>query len=183
MDERFEVIDPDNHDIVTGQEFRHIVHRTGLLHRAVYCWVYDRDGYLLLQQRSPLKKIGASQWDLSLAEHLQPGESYEAAVVRGLKEELGIDSGDTVLERISDEHRRELHGIDSQGNEFHDVELVQSWKLVLPASYKDVVLSFDDGEVVNVRWIDAHELGVTIQSSPEMCTAWLHAEATHVGLV
>ncbi len=185
MDERFDILDPDNHARVTGQEFRHIVHRTGLLHRAVYCWIYDRDGYLLLQQRSPLKKIGASQWDLSLAEHLQPGESYEAAVVRGLREELGlnIQSLDTSLERISDEHRRELHGIDSQGNEFHDVELVQSWKLKLAESHKDVHVSFDDGEVVNVRWIDSNELGTMMGTNPDACTAWLQAEARLLDIV
>jgi len=187
MDERFEVIDPDNHDIVIGQEFRHIVHKTGLLHRAVYCWIYDRDGYVLLQQRSPLKKIGASQWDLSLAEHLQPGESYEAAVVRGLREELGLDidfqDSNKSLERISDEHRRELHGIDSQGNEFHDVELVQSWKLELAEHCKDVKLSFNDGEVVDIRWIDPKELGTMMKCSAETCTAWLQAEAKHLHLV
>lgn len=179
MDERFDILDPDNYATVTGQEYRHIVHRTGLLHRAVYCWIYDKDGYLLLQQRSPLKKIGASQWDLSLAEHLQPGESYEAAVFRGLQEELGLDTKNQCasLERISDEHRRELHGIDSQGNEFHDVELVQSWKLKLAESHKDVRISFDDGEVVDVRWISVNELGSMVGSNPDAYTEWLKAEA------
>lgn len=49
----------------------------GLLHRAVYVWVFrEQDGALLVQRRSAAKKIGPSQWDLSVAEHLQPGESY-----------------------------------------------------------------------------------------------------------
>lgn len=190
-DELFDVIHPDNHDIVTGQEYRHIVHRTGLLHRAVYCWVFDKEGLLLLQQRSPAKKIGASQWDLSLAEHLQPGESYREAVIRGLREELGIDMESMLamsnattnsLRRISDEHQRELHGIDSQGNEFHDVELVQSWKLELCVSYEDVSLSFDDGEVVDVRWIDPKELCGLVETNKETCTAWLCAEAAYLDL-
>lgn len=66
----------DEADQVIGSERRAVVHATGLLHRAVYCWVFDTQGQLLLQQRSPLKKIGASQWDLSVAEHLEPGEGY-----------------------------------------------------------------------------------------------------------
>lgn len=42
----------------------------------MYVWVFRPDGALLVQRRSPHKKIGASQLDLSVAEHLQPGESY-----------------------------------------------------------------------------------------------------------
>lgn len=185
-EELFDVIDPDDHDIIIGQEFRRIVHARGLLHRAVYCWVFDRDGYLLVQQRSPSKKIGASQWDLSLAEHLQPRESYRHAVIRGLREELGVDiesSESVVLHQISGEHLRELHGIDSQGNEFHDVELVESWKLELAESRQNVVLSFDDGEVVSVQWIDPKELGRLVDSSPEQYTAWLQAEARHLAFL
>lgn len=48
----------------------------GLLHRAVYVWVFRPDGALLVQRRSPHKKIGPGQLDLSVAEHLQPGENY-----------------------------------------------------------------------------------------------------------
>ena len=48
----------------------------GLLHRAVYAWVFRPDGALLIQRRSPHKKIGGGKLDLSVAEHLQPGESY-----------------------------------------------------------------------------------------------------------
>lgn len=50
--------------------------RAGLLHRAVYVWVFNSEGALLVQRRSPAKRIGPGQWDLSVAEHLQPGETY-----------------------------------------------------------------------------------------------------------
>lgn len=42
----------------------------------MYCWVFRPDGALLVQRRSPVKKMGPGQLDLSVAEHLQPGESY-----------------------------------------------------------------------------------------------------------
>jgi isopentenyldiphosphate isomerase len=74
-DEVFELVDAD--DNVLGTAPRGVVHRQGLLHRAVYCWVFNARGEVLLQRRSPQKKIGAGLWDLSLAEHLQPGETYE----------------------------------------------------------------------------------------------------------
>lgn len=58
-----------------GQEKRAVVHKLGLLHKAVYCFVFNPQGQLLVQQRSQHKKIGPGQWDLSVAEHLSPGEA------------------------------------------------------------------------------------------------------------
>lgn len=49
-DELFEIVDETNK--VIGTERRGVVHKTGLLHRAVYCWVFNTAGELLLQQRS-----------------------------------------------------------------------------------------------------------------------------------
>lgn len=77
--EMFDIVNDD--DEVVGSAPRSRAHLEGLLHRAVYCWIFDGAGSLLLQRRSAAKKIGASQWDLSVAEHLTPGESY--AQVRG----------------------------------------------------------------------------------------------------
>ena len=49
-EELFSIVDENNH--VIGQEKRSIVHKTGLKHRAVYCFVFNRFGHLLMQQRS-----------------------------------------------------------------------------------------------------------------------------------
>ncbi len=49
-DEVFEVVDANNN--VIGTERRGVVHKTGLLHRAVYCFVFNDAGQLLIQQRS-----------------------------------------------------------------------------------------------------------------------------------
>ena len=44
-------MDDDNE--VVGKERRSLVHAGGLKHRAVYCFVFDGEGALILQQRSP----------------------------------------------------------------------------------------------------------------------------------
>lgn len=178
QEELFDILDPQTLTVV-GQKERRLVHSTGLLHKAVYCWVFNEDGHVLLQRRSPLKKIGANQWDLSLAEHLQPGESYRQAVVRGLKEELGLSVPEERIQGpLSDIHRRELHGVDSQGNEFHDVEMVQSFRVFVDGS---VHVSFDDGEVVEVQWLDPGTIQGKISADPTSYTAWLAAEGTYLG--
>ena len=142
----FEIVNEGN--VVVGQEYRGIVHRKGLLHRAVYCWVFNKEGLVLLQKRSPLKSIGPSQWDLSLAEHLQPGESFREAVIRGLGEELGIyiagSQEQQLVGPITDVHRRELHV-----GEFHDIELVQSFRLEEFGGQ----ITFEDDEVADIKWV------------------------------
>lgn len=73
-DEIFELV--NEADEVVGTAPRAVCHAQGLLHRAVYCWIADKHGRILLQQRSAAKRMGPNQWDLSVAEHLQPGETY-----------------------------------------------------------------------------------------------------------
>lgn len=73
--EVFEIVNESNQ--VIGREYRSICHERGLTHRAVYCFVFNAEGKLLVQQRSAAKKIGPLQWDLSVAEHLTPGETYK----------------------------------------------------------------------------------------------------------
>ena len=50
-DEIFDVVDEGNN--IIGQQLRRIVHRDGILHRAVYCFVFNPAGQLLIQRRSP----------------------------------------------------------------------------------------------------------------------------------
>lgn len=50
-DELFEIVNEDNN--VVGIQTRADVHARGLRHRAVYCLVFDIQGQLLLQRRSP----------------------------------------------------------------------------------------------------------------------------------
>ncbi len=73
-DETFELVDEAGR--VVGTAPRGDCHARGLLHKSVFCWVMDPEGNILLQQRSLAKKLGRGQWDLSVAEHLQPGEEY-----------------------------------------------------------------------------------------------------------
>eukprot|EP00890_Picochlorum_soloecismus_P005656 jgi/Picsp_1/6091/NSC_03445-R1_nudix hydrolase len=172
-DEIFEIVNEEN--TVVGQEYRGIVHRKGLLHRAVYCWVFNTEGLVLLQKRSPLKNIGPSQWDLSLAEHLQPGESFREAVIRGLGEELGIflarGREQQLVGPITDVHRRELHV-----GEFHDIELVQSFRLENFSGQ----INFEDDEVVDIKWVNPEMLSAMIGASPGDYTEWLQGEALYL---
>jgi isopentenyldiphosphate isomerase len=62
-----------------------------LLHPVVHCLVSNAAGALLLQLRSRTKDVQPGRWDTSVGGHVAVGESIESAVVREIREELGID--------------------------------------------------------------------------------------------
>jgi 16S rRNA (adenine1518-N6/adenine1519-N6)-dimethyltransferase len=86
--EIFDVV--NERDEVTGTATRAEVHDQDLIHRAVHVFVFNKHGDLLLQKRSALKDRHPGVWDSSVSGHLDSGETYEAAAVRELAEEMGI---------------------------------------------------------------------------------------------
>jgi len=87
--ELFDVV--DEQDCVVGQAPRGEVHLRRLRHRAVHVLCFDREGRVFLQRRSMLKDSAPGRWCASCCGHLDAGEDYDAAAVRELKEEIGVD--------------------------------------------------------------------------------------------
>lgn len=88
MSECLDVVDEDNR--IIGKETRRKIHSSGLWHRGIHALVLNSMGRLILQMRSAAKDKFPNRYDCSVSEHLEEGETYEAAAVRGLREELGI---------------------------------------------------------------------------------------------
>jgi isopentenyl-diphosphate Delta-isomerase len=63
---------------------------SGVLHRAFSLLIFNHDGELLLQQRSPAKRLWPLYWSNSCCSHPRRAESMEAAIHRRLDEELGV---------------------------------------------------------------------------------------------
>lgn len=98
-DEIFDVVDEEDRPI--GREKRSVVHASGLKHRAVHLFVFDKRGDLWLQKRSHLKDAMPEKWDSSAAGHLDAGEDYLPAAVRELKEEVGLEVAPSDLQKIA----------------------------------------------------------------------------------
>ena len=83
---------------------RDTAHRLGLLHATVHTWVVRQDmsgGWeVLCQKRSLDKDSNPGCWDLSSAGHISVGDTREEAVVRELREELGIEAKPEELEYL-----------------------------------------------------------------------------------
>jgi 16S rRNA (adenine1518-N6/adenine1519-N6)-dimethyltransferase len=147
-DEIFDVVDAN--DDVIGTATRQEVHVQQLVHRAVHVFVFNKRGDLLLQKRSLLKDSCPGLWDSSVSGHLDSGESYEAAAVRELSEEMGITT-ETVPEEIA----RITPGAE------------MGWEHVrLYRTRYDGHLRFPAAEVETAQWFPLVELTAWIASQP-----------------
>ena len=90
-DELFDVV--NERDEVVGRATRREVHARGLWHRATHVVVEDERGRVFLQKRSMAKDTAPGRWDSACSGHVDSGESYEAAAVRELREEIGVVVG------------------------------------------------------------------------------------------
>jgi len=88
-EEIFEIVDETGRVIGTAPRSR--CHGDpSLAHRSVHVFVFNAGGDVYLQKRSRRKDVQPGKWDTSVGGHLCPGETYLAAAVRELEEELGV---------------------------------------------------------------------------------------------
>lgn len=64
----------------------------GVLHRAFSVFLFDREGQVLVQQRSASKPLWPLFWANSCCSHPRRGETVEGAAVRRVREELGLEA-------------------------------------------------------------------------------------------
>lgn len=171
QDESFETFDADGNP--SGLAPRSRVHREGLWHRATNVFLFRSDGRLVVQRRQRDKDVCPSAWDLSVAEHLQPGETYEQGALRGLKEELGVEG--VAVDPIGEEQRARFE-ISATG--LRDYELQQSFRAVF-----DGELRPDPGEVAEIGLWRLGDLKRAFDARPADFTPWFRDTAARLGFV
>jgi isopentenyldiphosphate isomerase len=169
-DERLETFEADGS--AAGIVLRSRVHREGLWHRVANVFLFRSDGRLILQRRHGEKDVCPGLWDLSIAEHLKPGETYSQGAARGLREELGIDGID--LERLGAVTPVTLE-ISEQ--KIKDYELQQSFR-----GFFDGDLRPNAAEVCEIDTIALRDLAAAFERRPGEFTPWFRRTAMSLGL-
>jgi len=76
------------------------IHSKGYYHNTAHIWFYTEDGQILLAQRAASKVIYPLLWDVSVAGHVDAGETIEEAAIREIYEEIGLIITQTDLHKI-----------------------------------------------------------------------------------
>ena len=137
--ELVDIVDDDDRVVatVTRAEMR----AGRMQHRAVSIAVMNSDRRLLVHRRAEDKDLWPGMWDMAAGGVVAAGESYEVAARRELAEELGVDVDDL-------QHLGEGRFVDES------VALIGRGYLAV----HNGPFTFTDGEIAEVRWVDAAEL-------------------------
>lgn len=91
----------DSQGVPTGETEEKLAahHAHTRRHLAFSLYLFDEEGKFLVTRRALSKKVWPGVWTNSCCGHPAPGESFEAAILRRLRDELGI-TGITALQCI-----------------------------------------------------------------------------------
>lgn len=139
MNQEFlEVVNEKNE--VVELKSRKEVHDKNLLHRSIHIMLFNSVGRLALQKRSMNKDRYPGYFTSATSGHVNPGESYEQAAIRELKEELDIEAPIIFLHKFP--------GTENSNNEFCSL-----YKCIT-----DKKLNLNKEEVDEIRFFSLKEL-------------------------
>ena len=170
MEEQFETFKEEGEP--TGLVARSRVHEQGLWHKTSNVFLFRSDGRLITQKRHASKDVWPGAWDLSVAEHLEPGEDFLDGAVRGLSEELGIVG--VRLETASDVIRTKL---EVPEHDIKDFEIQMCFR-----GTSDAELKPQSSEIAELRLIELGELQAAMRELPNEFTPWFRRCAQEIGV-
>lgn len=150
----------DERDNKIGVEKKTRVHSALTpLHRAFSLFLFKNTKELLLQQRSKEKIAWPMTWSNSCCGHPLPDESYEKAVIRRTRFELGIDLFSVT--KISDYRYC-----------FIKDGIMENEICPIYAGICDEDIQPDNTEIHAVRWIHWNDWLAEIRTQPENYSPW-----------
>jgi len=149
----------DKKDREIGSEFKLKAHKEGKLHRAFSIFVFNSEGEMLLQKRSPKKYHSGGLWTNTCCSHPKVGETVLESAHRRLKEEMGFDC--KLSEAFSFIYKAKL---DKNLTEYE-------FDHVLVGKFNGNPV-INKNEVAEAKWIDLKFLAKDIKSYPQAYTFW-----------
>ena len=155
-----ELIDiSDENGILLGKSYpKSEIHKKGLYHHTAHLWLFTPEKRILLQQRAATKSICPLMWDVSVAGHVDAGESVEDAAARECMEELGLFVDASDFERVGVFPCFQTYDNGIKDYEFHNTFICE---FSTPISN----LKLDYSEVENVKLVDFNEFEFLLDKS------------------
>jgi len=168
MDELIDIVDENGKG--TGKSApKSVIHQKGYYHHTAHLWIFTEKGEVLLQQRAASKAIHPLLWDVSVAGHIDAGESAVQGAVREAREEIGITLRESQLQKIGVFECFQSYPNGIIDNEFHntfiaktDLEIqdftpqneeVEALKFVSLADFKSLL----DSSITNGHFVSTNK--------------------------
>lgn len=136
----------ENNELTGQVEDRWVAFEKGLWRRTVSCWIMNEKGEILLQKRTANKRRNPNKW-AKTGGQVDSGETVEEAIVREVKEELGIEVPKEQIEVI------DIHKSSDKNKRF-------AYSFVFVVNYKidDYILQKE--EVAEVKYVTIEEMEI-----------------------
>ena len=156
MSERIIFVDANDEPIGVGT--REEAWAKGIHMRIVRVILRDENGRILSQHRSHQKKSYPNRWTDSASGHVDEGDTYDSAIAREAKEEIGVTTDLTYLGKFAS---RDIQ---------QDKTILEFNAIYEGHITSDTPLKLQESEVSEVKWFELDELKQAMEDDPEQFT-------------
>lgn len=132
------------------------------LHLAFSCYLFNDDGRLLVTRRALSKRTWPGVWTNSFCGHPLPGESFESAIARRARDELGTDVRDI---------RPALPGFRYRARDSSGI--VENEVCPVYTATLDGTINPNADEVNDWEWVDTDTLHSAVRDTGFAFSPWL----------
>ncbi|HXL90364.1 MAG TPA: isopentenyl-diphosphate Delta-isomerase [Streptosporangiaceae bacterium] len=130
------------------------------LHLAFSCYVFNGSGQFLLTRRAFGKRVFPGVWTNSCCGHPGPGEPLDAAVLRRVRQELGITLPSAVLLLPRFRYQARMDGV------------LENELCPVYAGYYEGPLDPDPEEVADVKWVEWSDFCFSVLAGQQPISPW-----------